>query len=302
VRRRQADRLAALLSDARLTVPGSLRAAAGQTLGRLGDPRPGVGLRPDGLPDIVWCEVPAGRFLMGNTEQTDAMAYEDEAPQHQTLIREPYCISKYPITNAQYDAFVQDGGYTAQWRRCWTQAGWAWKGKRVAPDKFGGVYDLPNHPVVMVTWYEAVAFCNWLGEKLGIKVSLPTEAQWERAARGTDGRRYPWGGELTPDHANYDQTGIGTTTAVGIFPKGANPETGVLDMSGNVWEWCGTRWREDYQGQADEDPQGNAPRVLRGGAFFGSAGLVRCAVRLRYDPDGRYWYFGFRVVSSPYHS
>ena len=108
----------------------------------------------------------------------------------------------------------------------------------------------------MVTWYEAQAFCNWLGKKLGMTVSLPTEAQWERAARGTDGRRYPWGGELTPDHANFDQTGIGTTTAVGIFPKGANPETGVLDMSGNVWEWCRTKWRENYKGKPDDDVGG----------------------------------------------
>ncbi len=99
------------------------------------------------------------------------------------------------------------------------------------------MYDLPNHPVMAVTWYEAVAFSNWLGKKLGRAVSLPSEAQWERAARHTDGRKYPWKGEITPDHANYDETGIGTTTAVGIFPKGA-AECGALDMSGNVWEWC----------------------------------------------------------------
>lgn len=164
VRRRQADRLVALLMDEHLSVSGPLRAAAGRTLGRLEDPRLGVGLRPDGVPDIAWCAVPAGEFIMGNTEQTDDMAYNDEMPQHKEQIREPYRISRYPITNAQFDAFVQDEGYTARWRRCWTDAGWRWKAATVEPDKYGGVYDLPNHPVVMVTWYEAVAFCNWLGE------------------------------------------------------------------------------------------------------------------------------------------
>jgi len=299
VRRRQAERLVALLTDVRLSVPGPLRAAAGDPLSRLGDPRPGVGLCGDGLPDIAWCAVPAGDFIMGNTKQTDDMAYDDEVPQYTEQIRAPYRISKYPITNAQFAAFVQDGGYTDRWRQCWTQAGWQWKGDRRGPDKYGGVYDLPNHPAVMITWYEAQAFCNWLGQKLGVAVSLPTEAQWERAARGTDGRRYPWAGELTPDHANYDQTGIGTTTAVGSFPKGANPETGVLDMSGNVWEWCRTKWRGDYKGKPDDSPEGDAARVLRGGAFLDSAGGVRCACRIRNGPIARDRSIGFRVVASP---
>ncbi|MEI2693128.1 MAG: SUMF1/EgtB/PvdO family nonheme iron enzyme [Anaerolineae bacterium] len=151
----------------------------------------------------------AGDFIMGEGKE-----------KHSVNLAE-FAISKYPITNAQFDAFVQDGGYgDQQWRNCWTKDGLRWKGGRTEPGKYGGVFDLPNHPVVGVTWYEAVAFCNWLGHKLGRPVSLPTEAQWERAARHTDGRRYPWGAEITPDHANYDATGIGTTTAVGIFSKG----------------------------------------------------------------------------------
>ena len=244
-------------------LPPAERAAAGDALARLGDPRPGVGLTAAGIPDIAWCDVPAGPFLMGNTKDTDEMAYDDEKPQKQ-LNLPAYRISKYLITNAQYDAFVRDGGYTAKrWRACWTAAGLKWKGDRSEPEKYGGVFDLPNHPVVNVTWYEALAFCGWLGEKLGHPVTLPTEAQWEKAARGPDGRRYPWGPEITPQHANYDETGIGTTSAVGVFPLGASP-CGALDMSGNAWEWCLTRWREDYTQPADEDPAGDAARCCAG--------------------------------------
>ena len=211
-----------------------------------------------------------------------------------------YVISKYPITNAEFDAFVQDEGYTDKWRDCWTAEGWRWKGDRVAPDKYGGVFDLPNHPVVMFTWYEAHAFCAWLGKKLDGPITLPTEAQWERAARGTNGRTYPWGEKITPDHANYADTGIGATAAVGIFPKGANPETGVLDMSGNVWEWCRTKWRVDYSSQPDDALEGTDIRVLRGGAFLDNAGLMRCASRIGDYPFGlRRWRYGFRVVASP---
>ena len=124
------------------------RGAVGAALAVFGDDRPGVGLNADGVPDIAWCDVLAGDFIMGNTKQTDDMAYDDEAPQHSEQIREPYRISKYPITNTQFDAFVQDGGYTVKWRRCWSAAGWEWKGDRDAPAKQGGVFDLPNHPAV----------------------------------------------------------------------------------------------------------------------------------------------------------
>ena len=328
-----ARQLVRLLTDPDLTgVPGPVRAAAGRALARLGDPRAGVGLTPGGLPDIAWCDVPAGEFIMGSDE------FDDEKPPHK-LFLPAFQISQYPITNAQFDAFVQDGGYTPKWRRCWTAAGWEWKGQRTEPDKRGGTFDLPNHPVVMVRWYEAVAFCNWLGEKLNCRVTLPTEAQWEKAARGTPipdpspvatgegslssppaaaggevGRggfpaaaggeglgmganRYPWGNEITPDHANYGATGINATTAVGIFPKGKSP-CGALDMSGNVWEWCLTKWRNNYKTAADDDPEGAATRVQRGGAYYSGPDGVRCAYRIRGIPDYGVDDVGFRVARS----
>jgi formylglycine-generating enzyme required for sulfatase activity len=266
-------------------------AAAGDALARLGDPRPGVGLRSDGLPDVVWCEVPAGPFVMGEGDE-----------QYQVDLS-AYSISKYPVTNAQYAAFVQDGGYTEKWRHCWTGAGWQWKKDRTGPDMEGGAFDLPNHPVVMVTWYEGVAFCRWLTERLreagelgpNQEVALPTEAQWEKAARGDDGRIFPWGNEFDPARCNVLETGIGATSAVGIFPAGAS-SYGVLDMSGNVWEWCRTKWR-GYEEPADESLEGDVRRVLRGGSWRSGRDLARCVERPWDLPYFSHYNFGFRLVS-----
>jgi len=269
-----------------------LRAAAGRALARLGDPRPGVRVRPGGLPDIVWYNVPAGPFTMGSVDE-DEMAWDDEKPQHRNeSITEGYLISRYPVTNAQFTAFVGAGGYRE--RRYWTEAGWERKEREgwTEPRDYGEPFNLLNHPVVGVSWYGAVAFCRWLTEQLrqnrGLdaneEITLPTESQWEKAARGTDGRIYPWGNEPDPDHANYGETGIGTTSAVGCFPGGASPH-GVEDLSGNVWEWCRTKWEGDYEGYRDDnDLEGEVRRVLRGGAFGGYQGGVRCAYRDRDDP------------------
>ena len=288
VRLALARRLAALLQDATLTgIRPTIRAGAGRTLGQVGDPRPGIGLNAAGLPDIAWCDVPASEFIMG-----------DGTDRHKEAVSRPYRISRYPITNAQFAAFLDDRGDLEPWRSCWTKAGWAWisrSGNRVR-ERYGAPFGLPNHPAVSVSWYEATAFCNWLGLKLGYRVSLPTERQWEMAARGVDGRVYPWGRELTTDHANYAEANINSTSAVGIFPKGASPY-GVLDMSGNVWEWCGTKWREDYKTPEDSGPAGTEARVLRGGAFHAVARFVRCAVRLRFNSSPRNRNIGFRVVA-----
>jgi formylglycine-generating enzyme required for sulfatase activity len=166
--------------------------------------------------------------------------------------------------------------------------------------------------VVIVTWYEAVAFCRWLTERLretgelgaDQEVRLPTEAEWEKAARGSDGRIYPWGNEADPNRANYNRTGIGTTSAVGCFPGGASP-CGVEDLSGNVWEWTRSLWGEHWAepmfkypyslADGRENLEAEGLRVLRGGAFGHSEGDLRCADRFSYDPD--YWFddLGFRV-------
>ena len=274
------------------------RAAAGRALGMLGDPRSAVGVK-DGLPEIDWVKVDEGPFIMGSREK-DIWIGE---PQFTcTLIRAPYRISRYLITVIQYRAFVEDAGYEQQ--QYWSEAGWKWckDASVTGPRTFLDVFQTPNHPQVGVSWYEAVAFCGWLSERLGYRVSLPTEAQWERAARHTDGRTYPWDDEEDPAQCcNMEDTGVGSTTAVGIFPKGT-AKCGACDMAGNVREWCRTKWLHnyaDYEKSVDESLDGTARRVLHGGAFFNSGRVVRCAIRNWFFPDFRSNFVGFRVVLSP---
>jgi formylglycine-generating enzyme required for sulfatase activity/energy-coupling factor transporter ATP-binding protein EcfA2 len=307
------SRLVDLLQQGRLS--GVERAAAGRALARLDDPRPGVGLRADGLPDIAWRQVPAGPFTMGSPDDSLSF-FGKETPQHRRALA-AFRVSRYPVTNVQFAAFTEAGGYAE--RRYWTQAAQreVWRDGKVkayqdeepreGPYDFGEPFNLSNHPVVGVTWYEAVAFCLWLTEALRRRgeigtdeeITLPTEPQWEKAARGDGGRVYPWGEEIDPERANYDDAGIGATSAVGCFPGGASPYE-VEDLSGNVWEWCRTKWEESYEGyQGDNDLEGTSRRVLRGGAFDLNAGLVRAAVRPRYDPYDRSWSYGFRVVLAP---
>ncbi|MBE2235176.1 MAG: SUMF1/EgtB/PvdO family nonheme iron enzyme, partial [Anaerolinea sp.] len=236
-------------------LPPIERAEAGNALARLGDPRSEV---LDPL-RIEWLDVPAGSFLMGNDDK--ARAYlGDESSQHPYNLAYVYKISRYPITNAQFDVFVQAGGYKEPdyWREAKAHGYWRpgevrrqflkesalveeWS---AAPADYGEPFTLANHPVVGVNWWEALAFTRWLEEQLrvagklpaGWQVRLPSEAEWEKAARGVDGRDFPWLGKIDPDRVNYAATGIGATSAVGCFPGGASPYH-VEEMSGNVWEW-----------------------------------------------------------------
>ena len=319
-RRGIATTLIAKMTD--MQQPPAARVEAGDWLARLGDPRPGVSVDPEtGLPDILWCHVPPGPFTMGSADG-DEMAYDDEKPRHPNgSVTEGYLVSRYPITNAQFAAFIAAGGYGE--RRYWTKVGWdLQKGEEwTGVSDCGELLNLPSRPVVGVSWYEAVAFCRWLTERLqdvgyrprvwrdgqlktlGLQpetftVRLPSEAEWEKAARGVDGRRYPWGDKPDRSRANCGSTEIGRTSVVGCFPGGASLY-GAEDLSGNTWEWCATKWEDDYEGYGeDNSSEGDDSRVLRGGAFYSGVRLIRCACRYGHRPFHRGKGYGFRVVAA----
>jgi len=249
-------------------------------LAAFGDDRPGVGLDADSLPDIVWCDVPEGECIIGEDSKT-----------LRVRIPAAFQISRYLITNAQYQAFVADGGTPAR--------------------KFREPFGLSNHPVVGVSWDDAIAFCDWFTAQLwkkgalhkGEEVRLPSEVEWEYAARGPDEHIYPWGNHSPkPELANYHNTNLGATSAVGAFPRGRSSYD-CEDMAGNVWEWCQDSWYNDYQDAPnDGSPRVNKDdknsRVLRGGSWTFDAHDCRCAVRCWYNPGRRYEFLGFRVVLS----
>jgi formylglycine-generating enzyme required for sulfatase activity len=285
-----------LLAIADAEVALRVRISAGEVLGYLGDPR---------LGEMVL--VPTGEFVMGD----DKSNYDDEEPQHQ-LYLPAYRLGKYPVTNAEYGRFVEAGGY--QEKRWWTVSGWAekeqpryeeepWKEPRYWQDSR---FNLPNRPVVGVSWCECVAYCRWLSAESGLVYRLPSEAEWEKGARGTDGRRYPWEGEFEASRLNAmeGEQGVWATTPVGVYPSGESP-FGALDCAGNVWEWCATKWGKAYPYDTAEDEwseaylEGDDVRVLRGGSWSSVQVFTRCADRGRRDPDssrGRGDH-GFRLVS-----
>jgi formylglycine-generating enzyme required for sulfatase activity len=234
-------------------------------------------------PELI--HIPAGEFLMGSDPKKDKDARDNEKPQH-TLHLSDYHIAKTPVTNAQYLPFVQ-----AIYRQPMH-----WEAGQPPPGK-------ENHPVVNVSWHDAMAYCRWLAEATGKAYRLPSEAEWEKAARGTDGRIWPWGNEWDPRRCNSSEGGPRETTPVGQYsPEGDSPY-GCVDMEGNVWEWCTTRVGKRYPYDVSEDEwseeylQGSAARVLRGGSWFVYRNSARCAVRGGVNPGSRSYDLGFRLVS-----
>ncbi len=307
------DQLYARLYAAPTEVPIPTRQEAGLVLGRLYG-LPGEGELSDprfsgplGLPAFV--RIPAGTFWMGEDDSPE----KDERPRHKVTL-EAYEIARYPTTNAMFARFIAGGGYQApQW---WEEAIAAgdWKEGKVKDYLGNEWYSLPRYwndtrwnnsaqPVVGVNWYEAVAYCRWLTATLNDNATyrLPTEAEWERAARGSKETRCPWGSTWEEGRCNSKETNLGVTSPVGLFPQGA-AEGGIEDMAGNVWEWCWDWYDNGYYARSGDalNPTGPAQgdyRVLRGGSWYEEGQKAcRCGSRGWLVPGLEYYNRGFRCI------
>ncbi len=229
---------------------------------------------------MYFVRVPAGEFPMG-AANADRDAEANERPQH-TVYLDDYLIGKYPVTVAQFAAFVTATKYPYQAKL--------------------DVKNKANHPVAAVNWDDAVAFCEWATKQINEKVRLPTEAEWEKAARGSDGRTYQWGNaNPTAGLCNFNKNmNVEDTTPVGHYsPQGDSPY-GCADMAGNVWEWCADRYDGNYYANSPRrNPtgpiSGNA-RVLRGGGWGDRASDVRVSGRANLTPVFRLYLNSFRCV------
>ena len=256
------------------------RAQLFAALGRLGlDDRPGVGLR-DGLPDIVWIDIPAGTVQLEDIETSFAVA--------------PFAVAQYPLTWLQFQCFVDaaDGYCEARW----------WHGvpkgaRRTEPRR--AQWEFANHPRDTVDWYEATAFCRWLSAKTQQQIRLPSEMEWQQAATGGQPHNvYPWGERYESGRANCDEIAaqdgplyLQRTSAVGLYPSGRSRHA-VHDLAGNVWEWCSNRYDEPLDSAVHE----TALRVVRGGSWFDPPQNSRSEDRPRLDSGGAYGFLGFRLA------
>jgi formylglycine-generating enzyme required for sulfatase activity/energy-coupling factor transporter ATP-binding protein EcfA2 len=242
--------------------------------------------------DLDWfLPVPAGQFLYGDEKETKEIPYD-------------FWMAKYPVTNMQYRRFIEAGGYQNQ--EYWEKKGKQWleQSERKVPHFWHtSQWNTALQPVVGVTWYEAEAYANWMHQvclhqglltpegKMDIperyRVQLPQETEWEYAARGSDGREYPWGNEFIAEYANTEENELGITTTVNTYVDSASP-FGILDLSGNVWEW-----QQNLHSNKEPYP------VIRGGSWHFNQRFARCAFRLRFNPDSFNNIIGFRLILSP---
>ena len=317
-------------------VPLKERAEIGMLLGKIGDPRVGVHVHNR------WVRIPPGKFQMGSTkldEKLEDFLKKAAQPIHEVHLTKEYWLGAFPVTNSEYQAFIENQGYETQ--EFWSKDGWAWLTMSEAEfqswfefnkkkyslleewkeffqqekephfwnnSKFNG----KNNPVVGISWFEAAAYCRWLTMHLRkeenrpewwkerMQVSLPTEAQWEYAARSSKNNIYPWGNENPSEkHANFGEK-LSATSAVGIFPEGRT-ETSLYDLAGNVWEWCFDVWDEEAYSQREngiEDPFGNSGdkniRLVRGGSWADPSSYLAAAIRNWFGAWGRNQRLGFR--------
>jgi len=246
-------------------------------------------IRLDAAQEIAFIRIPAGEFLMGSDPKKDGWAYPQEQPQHRVSLPE-YWMGQTPVTNAQYATYIMAVKADAPAH---------WKNNQPPQDKL-------DHPVVRISWKDAVAYCEWLSQLTGRQVGLPTEAEWEKAARGTDGRIYPWGKQApNARRCNFERTVyfrnselIINTTPVGRYSPAGDSPYGCVDMAGNVYEWCADYYSESYYAKSPAtSPTGPAIsefRAVRGGCWESSSIFVRVAFRGGSLENPRHKDQGFR--------
>ena len=262
-------------------------------LRQIDEPRAGAGVLirdKQWLPAIAWGGVvPTGTYTVGGDNDAFISFGQKKVP-----IAQPYQLARYPVTYAQFECFVTAADFNdPRW----------WAGMPAQEKAFGTVYQLRelsepafpywNHPRERVSWYQAIAFCRWLSDKLEEEIDLPHEHEWEVAARYPDGRFYPWGNTFDAAKTNTTESSLNETTAVGLYPDGRNPTLDLYDMSGNVWEWCRNEYEDPDDIQVDESGHRSA---LRGGSWDYVQYYARAAFRYYGHPAYRDSFSGFRVV------
>ena len=244
-------------------------------------------------------EVPEGPFYMGTSDDHvkllyakeewardwfDQELFEIEQPQHEVELK-GYRIAQFPVTHMEYYMFIRESG------------------NRIPKGWMGIHYpmDMDQHPVVNVSYHDARNYCQWLSEKTGQSFRLPTEAEWEKAARGLDGRIYPWGNMFDPWRCNTLESAKRNTTPVGSYSPSGDSPFGAADMVGNVWEWTTSVFRP-YPYQPEDDRPGKVQDIekitIRGGSWYYSGKLARCATRESAVPTYISPVLGFRIVCS----
>ncbi|TXH27877.1 MAG: hypothetical protein E6Q99_02970, partial [Elusimicrobia bacterium] len=234
------------------------------------------GVDADGLPDIVWQPIPGGEVEL----EVEASGWLRRWRGRPRFSVEPFYLARYPVTVAQWRAFLDAPDGYEKWIRA----------------RFGAPPGLQrgrdNQPAVNVCWWEAIAYCQWLSDRLGFAVYLPSEWQWQHAATSGEARNeYPWGAAWQEGRANTVDSELGRIVAVGLYPLGVSAQ-GVFDLAGNTWEWC----LNAFDTPADVTLEGNARRVVRGGSWGSFRVNARGAYRFHDDPGSRNHSLGLRLV------
>ncbi|MBK8032483.1 MAG: SUMF1/EgtB/PvdO family nonheme iron enzyme [Chloroflexi bacterium] len=252
---------------------------ANEQISRQAQPQAAPRAAKGGIPLLEWCEIPAGILHIGEN---------GKGSQRDTLHVEAFQLAKYPVTNGQFQLFIDDPrGYANQsW---WGFSPYAAEWRRLNPQPAASQFQGADRPRENVTWFEAVAFACWLSDKLGMQITLPTRQQWQRAARGDDQRVYPWGNEFDTTLCNTRESRLRQTTLVMRYVNGTS-QHGVYDMAGNVWEWC---LNGNYD---DTDKSSNAQRSVQGGSFISAHERAQTGFTFKLSPEYHYGSIGFRLA------